>query len=239
MNSSIEKDAAKLVADAKLESISLRMLGSCAVIYITGSKAESRPKPIKDIDLITLTPQRKKVQQWLESKGWLIDASLLLYSERRETFTSTDYVYTVDVYYDCVDGNHRIPLYDRLEGAFPTIPWDDLLLTKLQRRSLRPVDIWDVNTLLNSPAETDLSHFKQMIGSNWGLYTTVTDNLEFLKEGIPEINLVSVTRLLDASRNCKKTIGWKARSLIGRKMKWWQEVYDARIVGDVAASKDY
>jgi hypothetical protein len=218
--------ASTLVQQAEVEGLPLRVAGSVGVALFVGIASRDRPAPLKDIDLATARRFRAHCQAFLGQRGWTILREYLLQSENRESFASSETDLTVDVYYDEIDGNHPVAITRVLHASFPTIPWAHLLLSKLQRRPLRLQDEWDACALIGkTPQEVDWRWFRSLLGRDWGLYTTVTDNLHTLLSTCPEV-ATRVANLLDLALSSPKTLRWLARSLIGRRIRWWRQMYD-------------
>lgn len=227
---SILEDAVDIVRSAKEAGVEVRLAGSAGVASYTGTLCLDRPGEIKDIDLVAERKMRVQVQDFLEDRGWVLDRRFLMVSENREVFTSARYLYTIDVYYDEIDGNHPINIGGRLLYSFPAIPYTDLLLSKLQRRHPRPVDIWDCCALLSSsPDRIEDDYLCKLLGREWGLYTTVTDNLERLSKDCSSPGRETASHFVVRVGSTKKTISWRLRSIFGRRFKWWKEVYEASL----------
>ena len=218
----LKEAALRVIESAHAEGIECRLCGSLGVEYYVGASSFStRPAPAKDIDLITKSSSRRALQGLMKRLEWRLDESLLLLAEKRETYYLTGTIWTLDLYFDQIDGNHIIELEDRLGLAYPVIPLIDLLLTKLQRRCLRPVDEWDICLLLSLGFDGDsIAYFSTLAANNWSLYTTVTDNLRASMN-----NGCNASRLLTAAERSPKTLRWKTRAIVGRRYKWWREVY--------------
>lgn len=216
-----------LVARANRVGVEARILGSVAVLIQIGDLAAERPYPTKDLDLVTTSAQRKNIQTFLAHEGWHLAAEFLLYSEGRETFSSAR-DFTIDVYYDSVDGNQSIFLGDRINASYPTIEVTDLLFTKLQRIRIRKCDEWDCCALIGQRKVDDV-RFAKIIGAKWGLYVSVMDNLSQLLSKCSRDR--EIRQLMNVAEECPKTLPWKLRACLGRRFKWWQEVYDAQMEG--------
>jgi hypothetical protein len=222
------KEATALVVDAHARDIVLRIVGSAAVGYF-GQAEGQRPVPIKDIDLVTYRGLQERAQAFLLGRAWNLREEFLMFSESRETYSNEVKTYSLDLYYDRIDGNHPIDLSATLEASFPTVSWTDLLLTKLQRVKLRPQDIWDICALLGSVDQFDRVRFATLLGQSWGLYTTVVRNLTFLLES-SDVNRASAGHLLLAAETCEKRLGWRMRAIVGPRVRWWKEMYGARLL---------
>ena len=222
--SELVETALSLINSAHAEGIECRLFGSLGVEYYVGANCfASRPARPKDIDLVSKSSFRGAMQHLLQRLDWCLDKSLLLLADKRETYHKRGTRYTLDLYYDEIDGNHPISLRDRLTIAYPVMPVIDLLLTKLQRVSLRREDKWDICALLKLDKQDGaLTYFTTMVAANWCLYTTVTDNLRScLEDGC------NARYLLTEAEVSPKTLGWRLRSIVGRRWRWWREVYGA------------
>jgi hypothetical protein len=202
--------------------LEVRLIGSLAIAAISGDTLLGRPTPAKDIDVVALSRIRPALQEALTIRGWQLSARSMLAADRREQFSDENEM-VLDVFYDGIDGNHRIDLRERLFVTFPTISWTDLLLSKLQRVEMRASDVWDVHLLLERCSEQlDKARWRDVLGGEWGLYTTVTDNLTRWRDRWPRI---SVEQLRAEAECASKSLTWQARGFVGRRMRWWTPVY--------------
>lgn len=149
-----------------------------------------------------------------------------------------------DIFISRFEQCHVLNLENRLGLNSPTLPLADLLLTKLQIHQLNPKDAMDVYTLLLAHAveeyengggrvsqEIDLTYINQLTRHDWGWYTSVHDNLAALENLLPEhfagedLLLVhsSLAKLRRAIESQPKAFRWQARSLIGRRLPWYDE----------------
>jgi hypothetical protein len=115
-----------------------------------------------------------------------------------------------------------------------TLAPTDLLLTKLQVVQLNKKDLIDIATLLlhhsvtDQPGDViDMHQISELARRDWGWYITVQDNLAKLAE----FPLSSAVTTADLSRKINliaskmdaapKTMKWKARARIGRRVPWY------------------
>jgi hypothetical protein len=227
MEGGLPKVAVRLIESSARYGLTLRLAGSVGILVLMNSHGLGRSEYPKDIDIAARAAERMRVQSFLAVHGWLIASDLLLVSELRETYLLADPNLTLDVFYDEIDGNHPIAIANRLECSWPTLSWTDLLLTKLQRRHMRPEDVWDVTLLLSSLDRLDPPAFQKALGCNWSLYTTIMDNFAYVKEIVPS-RAAEIDRLQLLAFRTSKSLGWKLRARIGRRVKWWREVSDAQ-----------
>src|SRR5262249_5851776 len=115
--------------------------------------------------------------------------------DTRLYYHAPDGSYHLDVFVEKFVMSHEFPFGSRLDTEPYTLPAADLLLTKLQIAELNRKDSSDTTMLLadHELAETDgpgvlnVRHVSKLCGENWGLYTTVTDNLETTRSMLDEI----------------------------------------------------
>ena len=87
-----------------------------------------------------------------------------------------------------------------------------------------------------SREELDTNYIQRILGSDWGFYYTVTQNLKKVLSFIPEFGDLKeeerknihykIGMLLSGVENAKKSLGWKLRKKIGTKVRWYNEVDD-------------
>ena len=230
MTDSIIDQAIALVRDANGVGLELRLLGSVAVTIVTGSDTEARPAAIKDIDVISARLQQARVQDFLGQRGWEVVSDLLLLSESRETYFSKAHHFSIDLYYDGISGNHWLGLEKRLTLSYPTITAIDLILSKLQRCRQRPQDRWDLDALLGEQlSRDDFAYFQHKVCGDWGLWMTATQNLIESLASHRQFLCANRERLLREALLGPKTFSWILRSLIGKRLKWWSDMYDTEI----------
>ena len=149
----------------------------------------------------------------------------------------------VDVFADELYFCHRIPFKDRLDLDSPTICTTDLLLEKMQIVEINLKDFKDtVVLLLEHPLSNeqpgsksiDVDYIIGMMRQDWGFYYTFTTNLKRVPEHLSEFPSIRedqrgvlhgrIGKLLEAIEAAPKTLGWKMRSKIGTRSRWYQEV---------------
>lgn len=217
--------ALEVVTEAQAAGVVLRLAGSLAVILYT--KRYDRPAPPADIDLVAESRQRANVHRFLNARGWKLSGGLLLVSEIRDLFLGPDGI-SLDVYYGAIDGSHLIWIdRRRLESCYPAISVADLLLSKLQRRHLRDVDVWDSCAILRlTGCDQEDKRFLDAASHDWGLYMSIMQNLTILESSCAA-EVGSVVGLRANLIQNRKTMRWRLRALLGPRVRWWREVYNA------------
>ena len=84
------------------------------------------------------------------------------------------------------------------------------------------------------PKSIDVGYITDIMRQDWGFYYTFTTNLKRVPEHFGEFpsirddqrSLVAdrINALLEAIETAPKTLGWKMRSKIGTRSRWYQEV---------------
>ena len=114
-----------------------------------------------------------------------------------------------------------------------------MLLTKLQIAEVNQKDLSDTAMLLwdHEPARQDgpgllnMTAVTDRCAADWGLHTTVTDNLsacadllgELVSDEAHQARIAArIGQLSQALADAPKSLGWKARARVGRRVRWYQ-----------------
>jgi hypothetical protein len=145
----------------------------------------------------------------------------------------------VDIFLDTFEMSHTLDLGARLEAEPETLAAAELLLTKLQIAEVNAKDLSDTAMLLwdHQPASADgpgllnLSPVVARCAADWGLYTTVTDNLAKGAELLGSLIRTDADRsriaariavITDALAAAPKSVGWQLRAKVGRRKRWYE-----------------
>lgn len=229
-------EAVRLIADAAKESIILRALGSVGVkLHCDSMAAEltDRGRHPKDIDLVTRKKDRRRLGDFFESRGYETDRDMLVAMEgARYLFRNRATGIDVDVWVDVLDFCHRLDVVDRL-GPGPSLPIEDLLLSKLQIVELTNNDRHDLVAIFSAheigvgsddPEMIDSSYVSRVLAGDWGFWRTATGNLERLRPGLADDAAKRLDLLAQQIEGTPKSLRWRARARIGERARWWQEV---------------
>jgi len=212
----------------------LRLIGGAAVAILAPKGSEMFARKYKDIDFFGVSNQSKKISEILESVGMIPNKRFnALHGDRRLMFYDPQLDSTIDVFLDTFEMCHKIVLKDRLTIMKYTIPPSDLLLTKLQIIKMTENDIKDIFALLtdldlgdhDDEKTIDIKYITKLLADDWGFYTTVTDNIQkILNEFNPPSNISEkLKQLMKKLEDEPKSIKWKMRAKVGRKVKWYEE----------------
>src|SRR5262249_37071959 len=135
---------------------------------------------------------------------------------------------------------HSLDLSGRLTLLPDTLSIADLLLTKLQIVEINRKDLIDAAQLLRNhelgraddPGADHLSldRICAVTGADWGWYTPLSDNLAklaaFARDELAEPDRAriedSARAIQEAIDQSAKSLRWKARARIGRRVPWYE-----------------
>ena len=195
-----------------------------------------------DIDFATYGRQKMEVMRLLTDLGYEEDTWVSrLFGDQRLVYHDHANQRHIDVFFDQMKFSHVLPLQGRLEADRLTLPLAELLLQKMQIVHLNEKDLIDTFMLLREHplGEADGDHINVRIvaglcAKDWGWWRTVTMNLKKvldylnrypqLGEEDQRVIRERVEQLRAAIESAPKTVAWKARSVIGDRVKWYEEV---------------
>ncbi|MGD0548968.1 MAG: hypothetical protein ABSA81_00305 [Candidatus Bathyarchaeia archaeon] len=164
-----------------------------------------------------------------------------LFGSRLIFYDASDSSRHCDVFLDKLEFCHDVVFQGRLEVDDPTVPLAELLLEKMQIVKLNEKDAIDTIMLLRehqiggSDDDTiNADHLSRLTARDWGLWKTFTINLENVRKAVQTYEKLSeedkkdvsskITALRARIDNEPKTRGWKIRSQIGERRKWYRDV---------------
>jgi len=227
------------------KDIIMRLIGALA--FFTRCKKynfiqKKLGREFTDIDFVSYSKFTRRIIEFLKACGYEEDVQVTqLFGESRLLFHDFDNERHIDVFLDALSFSHVIPLKGRLENDKITIPLAELFLEKMQIAKINEKDLIDTIMLLREFdfGETDDNQINvdiitRLLSRDWGFWKTVTDNLSILAnylQKVPYLNaedkrvvnerIVKIKKLMDET---PKSLKWKIRSMIGEKVKWYQDV---------------
>jgi hypothetical protein len=251
----------RIVEEGRKRGLVLRVMGGVGIRLRTLAHADlgtrlarlgAGGQEFTDLDFMTYKKHRKQVQPFLEDLG---------YSKRRATMSSAASErqiyfhehgwFFLDVFFDkLMVANHRLDFRGRLELDPLTLSPTDLLLEKLQIVSFSQKDLKDTLMLLFShrlagddeEGAINATYIATLLSTDWGFWYTLTTNLTGIVDLLPTLPALSeeerntikdrIDELLAHIEAQPKSMGWKARSKIGPKRRWYEPVETEETVGD-------
>jgi hypothetical protein len=231
----------RLVSEAAARGVDLRLLGGVAVWARASNGARSvLGRDYPDLDVAARKKQSRAVRELLEEDGYEPERVFnATHGARRLLYHASDRSYHVDVFLDTLAMSHNLDLTGRLTVEELTLPAAELLLTKLQVAELNEKDAKDTGMLLlehgltdaDGPGRLNAARVAELCAADWGLFTTVSDNLARTRELLSRLleeheqreaiagRIGELERRLDAA---PKTRAWKLRAKIGRRKRWYE-----------------
>lgn len=231
----------RLVEAAADEGLTVRLMGGVAIwLHATDEAREALGRDYPDLDLVAHEPQSRAVRRFLEEHGYegekLFNA---MHGAQRLLYRHAEHGYQIDVFLDKFNMSHKLDLGSRLEVEPITLAAAELLLTKLQIAEINRKDVGDIVMLLwsnrlsggDGPGELNVDRVVKVCAADWGLYTTLTDNLARARQLLPDVlgdHLTSsgaaakIDKVLARLDEHPKSLAWKARARIGRRVRWYE-----------------
>jgi hypothetical protein len=244
-----ENEVRRIVEAGNGAGVTLRLLGSLAFQFHCpqfGSLQEKMGRAYTDIDLAGYSREGKAIRALMAGLGYVEDKEVWVVSEgSRAIYENPGNGLHVDIFYEKLDFCHVIPWSGRLEKDSPTIPLAELLLEKMQIVQINEKDVIDtIMLLLEHPlGETDretinMSRVAKLAGEDWGLWRTVTMNLQKVRQlatGYAELTdrqkedvAVQVEGALARIEAEPKSMAWRLRSRVGDRVKWYKDVDEVK-----------
>ena len=240
IRSDVVEEAMRIAEEAEREDLALRLLGGVAIKL----RAKDGLKPAfereyADLDWITPKGASADAQRFFEAIGYTPQVRFnAIHGRERLLFFDDQHDRQVDVLVGVFRMSHEIRFGERLTLDPVTVPLAELLLTKLQIVELNEKDVRDALALMCDHPVGDEdgdavngAHIARLCASDWGLWRTFTANLDALNGHIEryELSTEDEGRIADRIQELQariekepKTIGWKMRSKIGDRKRWYE-----------------
>jgi hypothetical protein len=234
-------EATRLLRGATAAGVDLRLLGGVAIRLRTGDALPpSLLRTPKDIDAVVPRTQGGAAAEFLEAHGYQPDHRFnTLQGASRMLFFDSRHARQLDVFVGGFEMCHVVPVADRMLLEPDTLPLAELVLTKLQIVELNEKDRTDLYALLYAHEVTasdgsaiNARRLALACAGDWGLFHTVSRNLERLRDGIEGAGLgpdgrqrirTGVDSLERALASEPKPLRWRLRARIGERLPWHQE----------------
>jgi len=251
----------RLVEEATKRGVPIRLLGGvairahCAEVLDFAKKLQrlgEGQQEYTDLDFMSYAKYRNKMKEFFNEMGYdKRPTTMSSAATQRQIYFHPKGWFTVDVFFDkLLAANHPLDFKNRLELDTPTVTPTDLLLEKLQIVFPSEKDVKDSMLILRaheiSQSEENnrinAKSVSNLLASDWGFWYTVTTNLNGLKAYVAEFELIDesekrdvttkIDALISAIENTPKSSGWKMRSMMGTKKKWYNPVETTQTVGE-------
>jgi hypothetical protein len=225
-----------LAADAEVD---LRLLGGVAVRLHAAEVPDALAREYKDLDFAIPKSAASGLDQLLRGAGYTPHVSFnAMHARERGLYFDDEHDRQVDLFIHSFRMCHEIPLGDRLQVETQTVPLAELMLTKLQIIEVNEKDIRDMVLLLygHDVADHDAdavngARIAELCASDWGLWRTITANLERCRSHVDDYELQADARerigarfdgILERIESEPKSRGWRMRAKIGERKRWYE-----------------
>lgn len=229
-----------IVAAAAERDVQVRLLGGVAIWLRASPQARAAlGRAYPDVDLVAHRRQARPLRALLQDLGYQPERVFNATHGARRLLYHAVAGWHIDVFLDTFEMSHTLDLGARLETESPTLAAAELLLTKLQIAEINPKDLSDTAMLLwdhepapvDGPGRLNVTRVAAVCAADWGLYTTVTENLghcagllgELIRAG-PDRERIRgrIGTVSAALAAAPKTRGWQLRAKVGRRVRWYQ-----------------
>jgi hypothetical protein len=235
----IVSEGERLLGIADQEGVPLRLLGGVAVRLKAPDVPPSLAREYKDIDFAVTKKGSGAADKLLRAAGYEPNVAFnAMHARERGLYYDEVHGRQVDLFINAFRMCHEIPLGDRLEVETRTVPLAELILTKLQIIELNEKDIRDTVLLFHGHPIADHddgavngAHIAALCADDWGLWRTITANLERCRGHVADYELpaedrarieASFDQLLERIEAEPKSRGWRRRAKVGDKKRWYE-----------------
>jgi len=233
-------EAKRVVEAAEGRGLTIRMIGGTA-IWVQSETMHDPPfqRDYRDVDFVATREDKQGIIDLMDDLGYeqneRFNTMHRFQLEFQDPVNDRKADYIVDRFRFC----HTWSLRDRIDRDYPTVPIEDLLLSKLQIAEISDRDVRDIVSMVaDHPIERaegsdgiDATYVAGLCSEDWGLYKTTTMNLDRVESYVAGNDLpiddATLTDRVDALRNGietePKTIRWKLRSLVGERKQWYRQ----------------
>ena len=233
----------RLIAAARQNQLDLRAFGGLAIYAHSQKDPRFFHRDSPDVDLVVPREERHRLEHFFQQMGYLPNKQFnLLNGSQRQIYYDQATGHRIDILVGDFEMCHKLPLDGRLEIDPVTIPLAELFLSKAQIVQLNRKDAFDmISLLLNNEfgdeqeGKIGLDRIAGLCAEDWGLFKTTMLNLQRLEDLLlsenlrlsdeeRELVLSRVRTLRSALESAPKSVAWKARSLVGTRVRWYAEV---------------
>lgn len=232
------EEGQRVIDEADDRGLTVRLIGGTAIYQHAESARGPFKRGYRDVDFVGTRAEEDELVQLMEDLGYESNERFNTMRRFRLEFYDTVNERKADYILDRFDFCHEWDLSDRIEKDHPTIPIEDLLLSKLQIVEVSDRDVRDILAMLTDhpvgdagDTETiDRGYIADLCSSDWGLWRTVTYSLDRVKEYVENNDipvdedtiLARVDELHTAIDDAPKSTRWKLRSIIGERKQWYK-----------------
>lgn len=228
-------EAVEAIDKAQSQGITLRLLGGLAIqARCPSSSLPPFLRTSDDMDFATLD-RTSVLESFFASLGWTPEADFNLYNGSCRLIFHSPEGTKADIFVGGFSMCHRISFESRLALDSLSLPLAELLLTKLQVFEANGKDLSDSACLLadheigSADGEfINADRIASVCRDDWGLWRSSTRSLAIVdswaRTALPESSPVfkRIGDLLGIIERSPKGPRWKARALVGERLRWYE-----------------
>jgi hypothetical protein len=233
------EEGQRVIETADERGLTVRLIGGTAINrHAETAREEPFKRGYRDVDFVSTREDESAAIEMMTNLGYEANERFNTMRRFRLEFTDPVNERKADYILDRFDFCHEWGLRDRIDRDYPTIPIEDLLLSKLQIFEVSDRDVRDMIAMLaDHPIEEtddtetiDPRYIAGLCSEDWGLWKTVTMSLDRIEEYVANNDLSldesEIDGRIDALRGAieddPKSVRWKLRSLIGERKQWYK-----------------
>jgi hypothetical protein len=245
----VEQEMQRIVSEAEKQDIFLRLIGGLAFkMHCPHAAHRALEREYPDIDFVTDKASARQLLEFLPAMGYTPNKTLnTLSGDQRQLYYDEENGRQIDIFIGDFEMCHKLPMRDRVLHVEPlTVPLAELFLSKAQIVELNRKDVLDLLALLldhdvgpGDDETINLEIIADLCAKDWGLYTTISLNIQKLTSILVQDELQLEDAQLDTIKQrlaaiqqamdaAPKSVAWKLRAKIGTRVRWYQEVEEVR-----------
>ncbi|MFA5805374.1 MAG: hypothetical protein WC879_12095 [Melioribacteraceae bacterium] len=223
-----------IIDECRKNELEIRYFGSVGVYYQCLKKTEKIDsiRWIKDLDLIFKEQDDlPDILTIFQKHGFEYSKELMVQTEGKRTvlYREKDNDFTIDLISNPFNYAQTIDFEKRFSIDEYSLSVTDLFLTRMQPIKLEQKDIVDIMLLIdiyglseNTEDAVNINRVVEVLRKNWGFCHTYMKNMKVLEQN--NLNSTVFESLVNATKQSKKTIRWKLRSIFREYLKYYQTV---------------
>lgn len=233
------EEARRLQSQSGEVGIDARLLGGVGVVFHAhGEVPMGLRREHHDLDFIVRRSDGPKWRSFLLGQGYDEDMRFnSVHGHQRLVHWDRAHGRQIDTFVERFEMCHSLDIEQWWSGPPGSLPPAELLLTKLQIVEVNDKDLIDILNLLLFHAvgsgdedAIEPGRIADVVGKDWGWYTTVSENLAKLEQRLPTVGLdggqartvheriVEIRRISDEA---PKGLRWKLRARVGKRIPWY------------------
>ncbi|WP_336023603.1 hypothetical protein [Halobellus salinisoli] len=234
------EEAQRVIERADERGLTVRLIGGTAINrHAETAREEPFKRGYRDVDFVGRREEEQEMTELMLDLGYEANERFNTMRRFRLEFFDPVNERKADYVIDRFDFCHAWGLRDRIDLDHPTVPIEDLLLSKLQIVEVSDRDVRDIVAMIADHAVEagsddteviDSAYIAGLCSSDWGLWRTVTYSLDRVREYVESndvpIDEEAVFSRLDSLRgridDNAKSLRWRLRSIIGEHKQWYK-----------------